>query len=31
VTRFVDGELSAVGVGMEVGGLLAVGWRKVAE
>jgi hypothetical protein len=27
----VDGEVSAVGVGMEVGDRLAVGWRRVAD
>jgi len=27
----VDSEVSAVGVGMEVGDRLAVGWRRVAE
>jgi hypothetical protein len=31
VRWLVDGELSAVGVGMEVGDRLAVGWRRVAD
>jgi len=31
VTWLVDAEARAVGVGMEVGDRLAVGWRKVAE
>ena len=30
VTWLVDGEISAVGVGMKVGDRLAIGWRKVA-
>jgi len=29
VTWLVDGSISAVGVGMEVGDRLAVGWRRV--
>jgi hypothetical protein len=29
VTWLVDGEVSAAGVGMEVGDRLAVGWRRV--
>jgi len=31
VRWLVDGEVNAVGVGMEVGDRLAVGWRRVAE
>jgi len=31
VRWLVDGEISAVGVGMEVGDRLAVGWRRVAD
>ena len=31
VTWLVDGVISAVGVGMEVGARLAVGWRRVAD
>ena len=31
VTWLVDGEVGAVGVGMEVGDRLAVGWRRVAD
>jgi hypothetical protein len=31
VTWFVDGEIRAVGVGMEVEDRLAVGWRRVSE
>ena len=30
-TWLVDGEVSAVGVGMEVGDRLAVGWRRVVD
>src|SRR4051812_41884558 len=31
VRWLVDGEVGAVGVGMEVGDRLAVGWRRVAD
>ena len=31
VTWLVDGAISAVGVGMEVGARLAVGWRRVTD
>jgi hypothetical protein len=31
VRWLVDGEISAVGVGMEVGDRLAVDWRSVAD
>jgi hypothetical protein len=31
VRWLVDGQISAVGVGMEVGDRLAVGWRRVAD
>jgi len=31
VTWLVDGEVSAIGVGMAVGDRLAVGWRRVAD
>jgi hypothetical protein len=31
VRWLVDGETSAIGVGMEVGDRLAVGWRRVAD
>ncbi|HXK14062.1 MAG TPA: hypothetical protein VNH45_05965 [Gaiellaceae bacterium] len=31
VAWLVDGAISAVGVGMEVGDRLAIGWRRVTD